>query len=162
MHYAFDTWLEREFPTVVFERFADDAVVHCVTERQARSVLAALADRMVEVGLALHPDKTKIVYCKDRQRRGSYPLTSFTFLGYTFRPREARRGDSKPFLAFTPAVSPQAMAKMGREVRRWRVHLHTGLDVDELAEWVNPIVAGWMNYYGRFHRSRLYLGVSGS
>jgi RNA-directed DNA polymerase len=156
MHYAFDTWLEREFPTVVFERFADDAVVHCVTERQAREVLAALADRMVEVGLRLHPDKTKIVYCKDRQRRGSYPLTSFTFLGFTFQPREARRPGGKPFLAFTPAVSPQAMAKMGREVRRWRVHLRTGLDVDELANWVNPIVAGWMNYYGRFHRSRLY------
>src|SRR3984893_19223529 len=109
MHYAFDTWLEREFPTVAFERYADDAVVHCVTERQAREVLAALEGRMAEVGLRLHPDKTKIVYCRDQRRRGSYELTSFTFLGYTFRPRTARSGNGNLFLTFAPAVSPQAM-----------------------------------------------------
>jgi group II intron reverse transcriptase/maturase len=156
MHYAFDTWLEREFPTVAFERYADDAVVHCVTERQAREVLAALEDRMVEVGLRLHPDKTKIVYCGDQRRRGSYERTSFTFLGYTFRPRAAMGKDGKAFLSFAPAVSPQAMAKMSQEVRRWRIHLRTGLSLDELAGTINPIVAGWMNYYGRFNRSQLY------
>jgi group II intron reverse transcriptase/maturase len=156
MHYAFDTWLEREFPTVAFERYADDAVVHCVTKRQALQVLAALSERMVQVGLRLHPDKTKIVYCKDRRRRGLHEHTSFTFLGYTFRPRDVRRRDGATDLAFTPAVSPQAMAKMGQEVRRWRIHLHTGLSLNELAEWINPIVAGWMNYYGRFHRSQLH------
>jgi RNA-directed DNA polymerase len=156
MHYAFDTWLEREFPTVAFERYADDAVVHCVTERQARTVLAALETRMVEVGLRLHPEKTKIVYCKDRRRNGSFEHTSFTFLGYTFRPRDAGRRDGTPFLAFTPAVSLQAVAKMSQEIRRWRIHLHTGLSLNELAAWINPIVAGWMNYYGRFHRSQLY------
>jgi RNA-directed DNA polymerase len=89
MHYAFDSWMEREFPAVEFERYADDAVVHCATERQAREVLAALTERMKEVGLRLHPDKTKIVYCKDSRRRGSYEHTTFTFLGYTFRPRKA-------------------------------------------------------------------------
>jgi RNA-directed DNA polymerase len=156
MHYAFDTWLEREFPTVAFERYADDAVVHCVTERQARQVLAALEDRMVEVGLRLHPDKTKIVYCKDRRRRGSYELTAFTFLGFTFRPRMAKSPNGGPFVAFTPAVSPQAMKKMGQVVRQWRLHRRTGLSLNELAEMINPIVAGWMNYYGRFNRSRLY------
>ena len=121
-------WLEREFPTVKFERYADDAVVHCATERQARQVLAALAGRMVEVGLRLHPDKTKIVYCKDERRRGSYEHTSFTFLGYTFGPRTARwaRTASRS-CRFMPAVSPQALAKMGQEVRRWRLHLRTGL-----------------------------------
>jgi len=81
MHYAFDSWLEREFPTVEFERFADDAVVHCVTERQAREVWAALSVRMESVGLRLHPDKTRIVYCKDSNRRPEYADTSFTFLG---------------------------------------------------------------------------------
>ena len=90
MHYAFDSWLEREFPTVEFERFADDAVVHCATERQARQVWAALSERMESVGLRLHPDKTKIVYCKDKNRRQEFECTSFTFLGYTFRPREAK------------------------------------------------------------------------
>lgn len=156
MHYAFDTWLAREFPTVAFERYADDAVVHCVTERQARQVLAALDKRMVEVGLRLHPDKTKIVYCKDGKRCGSYELTAFTFLGYTFQPRSVRNTKGELFVRFTPAVSPQAMKKMGEVVRRWRLHRRTEASLDELAAMINPIVAGWINYYGRFYRSRLY------
>ena len=93
MHYAFDLWLAREFPLVKFERYADDAVVHCVSQYQARKVLAALHERMAGVGLELHPDKTKIVYCKDSNRRGDFEHTSFTFLGFTFRPRKARRKD---------------------------------------------------------------------
>ena len=91
MHYALDMWLEREYPDIWFERFADDAVLHCVSERQARQVLAALHDRMEQVGLRLHPAKTRIVYCQDGKRRGSYEHTSFTFLGFTFRARSARR-----------------------------------------------------------------------
>lgn len=90
LHYAFDTWMDREFPTVWFERYADDAVLHCATERQAHQVLAALTDRMAEVGLRLHLAKTRIVYCKDEDRSGTYPHTSFTFLGYTFRARTNR------------------------------------------------------------------------
>jgi RNA-directed DNA polymerase len=156
MHYAFDTWLEREFPTVSFERYADDAVVHCATKRQALEVLGALDARMVEVGLRLHPDKTKIVYCQDGNRRGSHEHTSFTFLGYTFRPRPAKARDGRLFTSFTPAVSPQAMKKMGQVVRGWRLHHRTGSSLDELAEAINPIVAGWINYYGRFNRSQLY------
>ena len=98
MHYAFDTWMARNFPACPFERYADDAVVHCVSRRQAREVLAAIAERMEQVGLRLHPDKTKIVYCKDGKRRGEHEHTSFTFLGFTFRPREARSkdGESSP------------------------------------------------------------------
>jgi len=138
MHYALDSWLAREFPTVEFERYADDAVVHCVTERQAREVLAALAVRMAEVGLRLHPDKTKIVYCKSEKRRADYAHTSFTFLG------------------FLPALSRDALTAMGRQVRQWRLHLWTGRSLDELAKEMNPIVAGWINYYGRFYRSKLY------
>ena len=156
MHYAVDTWLEREFPAVEFERYADDAVVHCVTERQARQVLAALAERMEEVGLRLHPAKTKIVYCRDSRRRGSYEHTSFTFLGYTFRPRKARYPDGKAFTSFLPAVSAEALKAMGRRLRSWRIHLRTRDDLDELAGWMNPIVAGWMTYDGRFYRSELY------
>ena len=90
LHYAFDAWMAREFPTVPFERYVDDAVVHCVSERQAREVLAAIGARMEQVGLRLHPDKTRIVYCQDGQRRGSHEHTSFTFLGYEFRQRAAR------------------------------------------------------------------------
>ena len=156
MHYAFDTWLEREFPAVRFERYADDAVVHCAAERQARQVLAALAERMEEVGLRLHPGKTRIVYCKDSRRRGSAEHTSFAFLGYTFGPRRATYPDGKAFTSFLPAVSAEALKAMGLRVRSWRIHMRTGDDLGELAGWINPIVAGWMEYYGRFYRSELY------
>jgi RNA-directed DNA polymerase len=156
MHYALDSWLEREFPAVEFERYADDAVVHCATERQARQVRAALAERMEQVGLRLHPDKTRIVYCKDRKRRLAYANTSFTFLGYTFRARKAPTGDRKSiFAAFLPAVSRNALTKMGREVRRWRINLRTTADIAALAEWMNPVIRGWMNYYGKFYRTEL-------
>ncbi|MGW4135226.1 group II intron reverse transcriptase/maturase [Streptomyces mirabilis] len=156
MHYAFDQFLAREFPSVDFERYADDAVVHCVTERQARQVWAALEARMEEVGLRLHPDKTKLVYCKDSRRRGSAEHTSFKFLGYTFAPRKARYPDGKAFTSFLPAVSPEARKAMGQQVREWRIHRRTRLEFIELADWINPIVSGWMTYYGRFYRSQLY------
>jgi RNA-directed DNA polymerase len=156
MHYAFDSWLEREFPAVEFERFADDAVVHCATERQARQVLDALGQRMAEVGLELHPEKTKIVYCKDRKRRLDHEHTSFTFLGYTFRARKAPTRDGKSmFTAFLPAVSRDALKKMSGEVRRWRINLRTTSDIGELAEWMNPVIRGWLTYYGKFYRTEL-------
>jgi RNA-directed DNA polymerase len=156
MHYAFDLFLAREFPGVQFERYADDAVVHCVTERQARQVWAALAQRLDSVGLRLHPDKTRIVYCRDDRRRGWFEHTSFTFLGYTFGPRTVLGRDGRMFTGFLPAVSASALKAMGQRVRAWRIHLRTGQDLAELAGWINPIVAGWMTYYGRFYRSRLY------
>jgi group II intron reverse transcriptase/maturase len=156
LHYAFDMWLVREFPTVRFERYVDDAVIHCVSERQACQVLAALQDRMVEVGLRLHPDKTRIVYCKDGTRRGDYEHTSFTFLGFTFRARRARDKNGRKFLSFTPAISKDALNKTGREVRSWRLHRRSGATFADLARMVNPIVRGWMNYYGAFYRSALY------
>jgi RNA-directed DNA polymerase len=156
LHYAFDVWMAREFPTVPFERYADDAVVHCVTERQARQVLAALSDRMAEVGLRLHPAKTRIVYCKDGLRRGSYEHTSFTFLGFTFRQRQMRDRNGRIRWSFRPAVSNDALKRLGEEVRSWRLHRRVDLTVEELAKRINPIVAGWMQYYGRFYRSALY------
>jgi RNA-directed DNA polymerase len=155
LHYAFDAWMARNFPGVPFERFADDAVVHCVSERQARQVLAALQNRMVEVGLRLHPDKTRVVYCQDANRRGSAEHTSFTFLGYTFRARGARNRNGVVFTSFLPAVSKDALTKMGQVVRRWRLHRRTDLNFADLARMINPIVRGWMNYYGAFYPSAL-------
>ena len=156
LHYAFDSWLEREFPAVEFERFADDAVVHCATERQARQVRDALAERLESVGLRLHPEKTKIVYCKDRKRRLTYACTSFTFLGYTFRARKAPTRDGKSmFTAFLPAISREALKQRGTEVRRWRINLRTTTNLAGLAEWMNPVIRGWMTYYGKFYRTEL-------
>jgi len=156
LHYAFDLWMGREFPTVEFERYADDVVVHCVTERQARHVLGAITRRMGEVGLRLHPDKTKIVYCKDDKRRGSFDVTSFVFLGFMFCRRSIRTRQGGLFSGFMPAISPAALKAINRQVRRWRLHRRTRLDLAGLAERINPIVRGWINYYGRFYRSQLY------
>lgn len=150
MHYAFDLWLEREFPTVEFERYADDAVIHCVTERQAQDVLAALVNRMEEVGLRLHPAKTRIVYCKDNKRRRVFEHTAFTFLGYTFRARKNRDSYGRDYSAFAPAVSKEALKRMSVQVRSWRLHTRSDLSFVELARRINPVVAGWINYYGHF------------
>ncbi len=156
MHYAFDSWMARNYPDCPFERYADDGVVHCKSRRQAEYVLAAVAVRMEEVGLRLHPDKTRIVYCKDSNRRGKHEHTSFTFLGYTFRPRKARRKDGTKFTSFLPAISPEALKAKSARLRELRIHRHTNLTLEDLAGWLNPIVAGWMRYYGRYYRSALY------
>ena len=155
MHYAFDAWLAREFPAVGFERFADDAVVHCATYRQAQQVLAAIGERMEQVGLRLHPAKTRIVYCQDATRRGSHEHTSFTFLGFTFRARAARGKNGKKFTSFLPAVSKDALKKMSAAVRRWRLHRRTWHTIASLAREINPVVRGWMQHYGRYYRSAL-------
>ena len=156
MHYAFDAWMTREYPGVRFERYADDVVVHCVTERQARTLVAAIGDRMEQVGLRLHPDKTKIVYCKDQKRRFDYGLTAFTFLGFTFRSRTARDKSGALFASFQPAISNDARNKISGQIRRWRLHRKIGLSFTELARLINPVVRGWMQYYGAFYRSELY------
>ena len=155
MHFAFDNWMARRYPGVQFERYADDAVVHCVSKRQAEQVLAAIAERMEEVGLRLHPDKTRIVYCKDGKRRGDYEHTSFTFLGFTFRAREAQNKNGEYFNSFLPAMSTEALKAKSTELRALRIHRRTTLTLDDLARWLNPIVSGWMNFYGRFYRSAM-------
>ncbi|MGW1004323.1 reverse transcriptase domain-containing protein [Streptomyces sp. NPDC002520] len=156
LHYAFDAWMVREYPGCPFERYADDAVVHCRTLAEAERVLAALRSRMAEIGLELHPDKTRIVYSKDDNRRGRFPVTEFTFLGFTFRPRGAKDRHGVMFTAFLPAISKQALKRLSKTVRSWRLHRRTAQESSDLARTVNPVVRGWMNYYGRFYRSVLY------
>jgi len=156
MHYAFDLWMAREFPGCPFERYADDAIVHCRSRRQAEDVLAGIAARMQEVGLRLHPDKTRIVYCKGGRHRARHEHSSFTFLGYAFRARGARTKDGRCFTGFLPAISPEALKAKGAELRAMRIHRRTDLTLDDLARWLNPIVAGWINYYGRCYRSAIY------
>lgn len=156
MHYAFDLWMARNYPRCPFERYADDGVVHCKSRRQAEYVLAGIAARMQEVGLRLHPDKTRIVYCKDSNRRGEHEHTSFTFLGFAFRPRGALSKNGKHFTSFLPAISPEALKAKSDRLRELRIHRQTNLSLDDLAEWLNPIVAGWMHYYGRYYRTAVY------
>jgi RNA-directed DNA polymerase len=156
MHYAFDAWMARRWPGIPFERYADDAVVHCASHHQAVTVRAAIENRMAEAGLQLHPAKTRIVYCKDSNRRGSHEHTSFTFLGFTFRARKARNRHGRNFASFLPAISKDALTNISRTVRSWRLHRQTGHSLAGLARAINPIVRGWMQYYGTFYRSVLH------
>lgn len=155
MHYAFDRWIVREFPDHPFERYADDIVAHCDSEDQAHRLWAAIADRLGPLGLELNPDKTKVVYCKDANRRGNAEHTSFDYLGYTFRGRPAR-GQHGYFVSFSPAMSTKARKAKGLQIRAWHLSRRSGTDLSGLAEDINPQVRGWINYYGRFYRSELY------
>ncbi len=155
MHYAFDRWMDREHPDCPFERYADDGVIHCNSEQQARDLLASVAERLGALGLDLHPDKTKIVYCKDASRRGNFEHTSFDFLGYTFRGRRAR-GPRGLFVSFSPAMSNKAKKAVGKKIRDWHFNRRSGTDLSGLAWEINAQVRGWINYYGAFYRSELY------
>jgi RNA-directed DNA polymerase len=160
LHYAFDTWMQRKFPACPFERYADDAIIHCDSEHQARQLLDMLRQRFAECRLELHPQKTRIVYCKDANRRDNYPDQQFDFLGYTFRPRGAMSRVGKMFVSFIPAVSAKAINSMRSVLRRWKLSHRGDLELEVLVEWLQPVVRGWANYYGRFCPSHLYRALS--
>jgi RNA-directed DNA polymerase len=155
MHYAFDKWMDREHPGSPFERYADDVVIHCDTEARAMHLWATLAERLGSVGLELHPDKTKVVYCKDAHRRRDSEHTSFDFLGYTFRGRLAK-GKRGFFVNFSPAMSAKAKKAKGKQIRDWHLNRRSFTDLSGLAGAINAQVRGWINYYGVFYRSELY------
>lgn len=154
MHYAFDLWMARKHPGIQFERYCDDLVVHCKSERQAVQLKEEIGQRLAHCKLELHPAKTKIVYCKDDNRKGPHEHEQFDFLGYTFRPRRARSRYGN-FVNFSPAISNKAAKAIRREIRRWRLHRRSKEDLGELAESINAIVRGWINYYGCFYRSAM-------
>jgi len=156
LHYAFDEWMRRSYPHLPFERYADDAIVHCRTEREAQKVRSAIAARLQECRLELHPEKTKVVYCKDDDRRGNYPTEKFDFLGYTFRPRRSKSRHGKYFINFTPAVSEKAGKAIRAEIRSWKLHLRSDKAIEDLSRMFNPIIRGWLQYYGQYYRSALY------
>jgi len=156
LHYAFDRWMAERYPQVPFERYADDAIVHCRTEAEAQEVRAAIAARLEECGLELHPEKTKIVYCKDDNRRRTYPNEKFDFLGYTFRPRRSKNRLGKFFISFTPAVSDRAVKAIRAEIRSWNLPQRSDKAIEDLSRMFNPTVRGWLQYYGRYYRSALY------
>jgi len=154
LHYAFDVWMQRQFPRVRFERYADDAIVHCGSERQAQAVLEAIRGRFARCGLGLHPTKTRIVYCKDDDRPGEHAHVTFDFLGYTFQPRRAKNRWGKHFVSFLPAISTSAATAIRQTIREWRMaSTRNNQSLEDLARLVNPVVRGWMAYYGRYYRS---------
>jgi RNA-directed DNA polymerase len=156
LHYTFDAWMQRTYPQIPFERYADDAVCHCRTREEAEDLKAALERRFAECRLELHPEKTKIVYCKDDDRGLEYPCTSFDFLSYTFRPRRSKNRWGKYFINFSPAISNKAAKAIRQEVRGWRLQLRSDKDLADLARMFNAVIRGWINYFGAFYKSALY------
>jgi len=156
LHYAFDKWIQINFQQIPWARYADDAIAHCRTKEEAENLLEKLEQRFNECGLELHPDKTRIIYCKDDDRRGDFPITKFDFLGYTFRPRRSKNKYGKYFINFTPAVSNKACKNMRKDIRNWRMHLKPDKELTDFSRMFNPVIRGWINYYGHFYKSEMY------
>ena len=156
MHYAFDLWMGREFPELPWCRYADDGLVHCKSAEQAELVKMRLQSRLSDCGLEIHPDKTKVVYCADANRRASYPNTKFTFLSYDFCARPSKSGAGIVFMSFTATVSKAALKRMRRHIKyQLKLGNRVDLSLEQIAAWINPITRGWIQYYGKFHRSAL-------
>jgi RNA-directed DNA polymerase len=155
LHHAFDLWMEETYPSIPFERYADDIVVHCRSEAQARFIRARIAERLGACRLEAHPDKTQIVYCRDANRPSAYPNRAFDFLGYTFRPRPSLNRRGKLFVSFSPAVSGTALKAMTATMRRWRIHRRSDKSLDDLARMFRSVLSGWIAYYGKYYRSAL-------
>jgi RNA-directed DNA polymerase len=156
LHYALDEWMRRNYPYISFERYADDTIAHCKSEKQARWLKTAIEERLSQCKLELHPEKTKIVYCKDDDRRAHYPNEKFDFLGFTFRAQRSKNRWGKYFVNFSPAVSNKAAKKMRQQMRSWSLQLRSDKSLEDLCRMFNPIIRGWTNYYGRYYRSALY------
>ena len=156
LHYAFDLWMDRTFPTLKFERYADDVICHCHSERQARYLKERLARRRADCRLRLHPEKTKIAYCADSNRRQAYPVMSFDFMGYTYRPRKSQNRQGVYFTNSLPTVSSKAAKAIRAETRSWRLHERSHQCLGDLARMINARVRGWLQYYGAFYRSAMY------
>ena len=156
LHYVFDKWMKTNFPQNLWARYADDGIVHAKTKVEADNLLEKLEQRFKACKLELHPDKTRIVYCKDDDRRGNYPEIKFDFLGYTFRPRRSKNRYGKHFINFTPAVSNKSCKAMRQVIRGWRIHLKPDKELIDISRMFNPVIRGWINYYGCFYKSGLY------
>jgi RNA-directed DNA polymerase len=156
LHYAFDEWMRRNYSYITFERYADDIIAHCKSERQAHWLKGVIEQRLGECKLELHPEKTKVVYCKDEKRRGKYRHEKFDFLGYEFRPRGAKSRWGKCFVNFSPAIRPKAVKEVRRAIRSWRIHRQSDKSIEDISRMFNPVIRGWINYYGRYYRSALY------
>jgi len=148
--------MQRTFPGVPFERYADDAICHCGSEAEALALRQALDWRFAECGLELHAEKTKVVYCKDTNRKREYPVIHFVFLGYQFRPRSAKWRNGLYGTSFLPGASPKALQSIRQAIRRWSLQTRSDKALDDLARMFNPYIRGWINYYGHFYKSALY------
>jgi RNA-directed DNA polymerase len=151
LHYAFDVWMQKYYPAVPFERYADDIVCHCRSKEEGEALLNNLQERLAECKLQLHPVKTRLVYCKDGKRREKFSHTRFDFLGFSFHARTVQDRDGNLFAGFNPGVSRKALSRMNLAIRGLNINRCTGLTLPMLAARLNPMVRGWVTYYGAFY-----------
>jgi RNA-directed DNA polymerase len=156
LHHAFDMWMADNYPDIPFERYADDIVVHCASKAQALFIRGKIEERLRACKLEAHPDKTKIVYCRDSNRTEEHAHMSFDFLGYTFRPRPAHNRRGEFFVSFVPGVSRKAAKNIVAAIREWQIHQKSDKNLEDLSRIYNPIVSGWVTYYGQYYKSALY------
>ena len=155
LHVVFDGWISRELPAVKWERYADDIIIHCASQSAAHEVLELVKRRLTQVGLTAHEEKTKIVYCKSVRRNDNYPIISFDFLGYCFRPRQCTDKHNKFFLGFTPSISAKASKRIRVTIRDLRLHRLGHLELPVIAQQLESKLRGWHYYYGKFTPSGL-------
>lgn len=156
LHYSFDKWMEEYHGKIPFERYADDVIVHCVTEKQAEFMKREIGKRLNRCKLELHPEKTKVVYCKSVIYKEKHSNIAFDFLGFTFRPRKCRNRKGKIYLGFTPAISSKSRKKISETIRNWKLNYRVSFKIGQIADNINPVIQGWINYYGKFRKSALF------
>ena len=155
LHEAFDCWMAKAFPEVKFCRYADDIVVHCVSEKQAFFMKNRISARLKEYNLELHPEKTRIVYTgtsNDFDHRGHSLSRKFTFLGYDFKPRMSRNG----WLGYSPGIGQGAMKMIRIKIKSWNWKRRISQSIEDIARQSDSAIRGWINYYGHYRRSELY------
>lgn len=155
LHYAFDAWVKREMPNILFCRYADDGLLHCRSQKQAEYVLKRIAQRFRECGLEIHPGKSGIIYCKDKNRKIEFNRVSFDFLGYTFKPRRCLNKQGIVHPNFLPAISRTSKKAINQEIRSWHIQIKNDKSLLDLSNMFNPKVRGWFNYYGKFYPSEM-------
>jgi len=156
LHYVLDKWLEKTDKSVEFARYADDVILHCHSKAHAEQTLKALRERMITNGLELHPEKTKIVYCRDFRRKGNYPVVKFDFLGYSFQPRTAKsKKTGNMFLGYDCAISISSRKRIADKLEGLRIETLSFKSIVGIAQYLNPMIRGWVNYYGKFRGSEL-------
>lgn len=155
LHHVFDAWMSQEHPDCPFERYADDVVIHCRSHQEALAVKASVEERLHKCKLEAHPDKTRIVYCRDSNRTQDHPHIQFDFLSYNFRPRMAKSRRGVVFTSFLPAISPKAAKALVAQVRAWNIQRMNRYELADLSRFFNPKIRGWVHYYGRYYPTQL-------
>lgn len=159
LHYAFDMWITKQHPSICFERYADDIIVHCHTQQEAEAILLQIAERMKQCQLELHPVKTKIVYCRDYRRKEPHEHVQFDFLGFSFQPRPTKDYQTGIiYNMFDLSISRGSQKRIVEEINRFKIQMWSESTIEQIADTLYSKLQGWINYYGKF-RKWLFLNV---